>query len=173
MNRFPLRPGMDVYSAYQDEYIGSVVRLLLGSAGSGRGTQEGERNPTRSPDPSAAGGAAPSNIGLVHEEGAVVGHTENKGSRMLGEEMGPVPTAAGGNSGPLRQSAAHAYATTGEPPLPDVRWLVVRPGRLNLGILTSPLYVPGSAIRSISMERIVLDVQRDSMPPAWRRRPTP
>lgn len=44
----------------------------------------------------------------------------------------------------------------------------VRPGRLNLGPLTHPLRVPLSAIRSISMERIVLDRQREQIPAAWR-----
>jgi hypothetical protein len=163
MNRFPLRPGMDVYSHYQDEYIGSVVRVLYAEA---------HTTPTRSPGPPVAGGgpnptgseAAPTDIGLVHEEGAVVGHAENRGSRVLGEEMGPVPTMSTGNTGPSAQSAAQAYATRTARPVQDIGWLVVRPGRINLGPLTPPLYVPALAIRSISMERIVLDVQRESIP---------
>jgi hypothetical protein len=163
VNRFPLRPGMDVYSAYQDQYIGSVVRVVRGRDHAQGGTPGDGANPTGSEQGSG-------NIVLVHEEGAVVGHTENEGSRMLGEEMGPVPTMAGGNTGPDAQSARNAYATRGAP-VQDVRWLVVRPGRINLGALTPPLYVPAAAIRSISMERIVLDVQREAIPPGWRRRP--
>ena len=169
MNRFPIRPGMDVYSAYQDQYIGSVVRVVPGSAPAAGGPQETGPNSPGSPVPSVAGEMAPASIGVVHEEGAVVGHTDARGSTMLGEEMGPVPTIPIGNTGPVTQSASHAYATGGGP-APDIRCLVVRPGRLNLGPLTPPLYVPASAIRSISMERIVLDVQRKQIPGEWRRK---
>jgi hypothetical protein len=177
MNRFPVRPGMDVYSAYQDEYIGSVVRVVPESAPAAEGSPETGSSPTGSSGPSAArvgppvaGETEPDGIGPVHEEGAVIGHIEAQGSEMLGEEMGPVPTIASGNTGPVTQSARHAYATGGEP-AQDIRWLVVRPGRINLGPLTPPLYVPADAIRSISMERIVLNVQRRSIPAEWCRKP--
>lgn len=161
----PIRRGMDVFSAYQDQYIGTVVEVLYAGAASGGGAAgEGGDNPTGSE-------ARPRDVGLVHEEGATVGHGENRGKRVLGEESGPVPTIAIGNTGPVNQSAAHAYATGPDAPLPDVIAFAVRPGRVNLGPLTRPLYVPVNAIRSISMERIALDVQRNQIPASWRQRP--
>lgn len=45
---------------------------------------------------------------------------------------------------------------------------LVRPGRLNLGFLARPLSIPSSAIRTISLERIALDVEPDEIPVAWR-----
>jgi hypothetical protein len=99
----------------------------------------------------------------VHEEGRTVDPTRHKPEQRLGEEMGPVPTVALGNTGPVKQSAGERYATT---PRDDEREIVafaVRPGRINLGILAPYTWVPVEAIRSISMERIVLSVEGDSL----------
>jgi len=48
----------------------------------------------------------------------------------------------------------------------------VRPGRINLGPLTRPLYIPADAVQSISMDRIVVAAEPGEIPEAWRRRPT-
>lgn len=161
----PIRPGMDVYSVYQDQYIGSVVGVL--------GVERSDDGGTRVSSGGSSGSeAAPDSVGLVHEEGGQVGHTDNLGKRMLGEAMGPVPTESSGNSGPIRQSAQQAYGTDRRVGRADIRCLVVRPGRLNLGALTRPLYIPASAVRSISMERVVLDIQQEQLPAAWRHPPS-
>ncbi len=161
--RLHIRPGMDVYSAYQNQYLGSVVRVWQG-----RGAASSAGTPSRDSGNTLAAGNAP----MVHEEGNVVGHAEYRGNRVLGEDLGPFPTGAAGNSGPLNQSAGHEFATGRADPLANVRYFAVRPGRINLGLLTRPFYVPTSAIHSLSMERVVLDVQREEMPAAWKRRPT-
>ncbi len=160
--RLHIRPGMDVYSAYQNQYLGSVVRVWRGTdAALFAGT------PSRDASKSLAAGNAP----MVHEEGNVVGHAEHRGNRILGEDLGPFPTSTAGNTGPLNQSAEHEFATGRADPLANVRYFAVRPGRINLGLLTRPFYVPTSAIHSLSMERVVLDVQREQMPAAWRDKP--
>jgi hypothetical protein len=156
-SRLHIRPGMDVYSSYQDEYIGSVIRVAKRSTDAD------------APDPERP--HAPDQIPLVHEEGHQEEHATGRGSRILGEEIGPGPTIAVGNTGPVRQSADRRYATNPEAPLPDVVYFVVRPGRLNLGPLTRPLYIPTDAVESVSMERIVLDVQRSGIPSGWRKAP--
>jgi hypothetical protein len=157
---------MDVYSAYQDEYLGSVIRVWHGDGGAA-----GPPGAGSGPRESGSAREATQNPHLVHEEGAAVDPTRRVGRQQLGEEMGPFPTMAIGNSGPKRQSAGDHYATEIKDLEPDVLYFAVRPGRLNLGPLTRPLYIPTSAVRSISMERIVLDVQRDQIPTEWRRRP--
>jgi hypothetical protein len=165
-----IRVGMDVYSSYQDQYIGSVIGIVQRGVESRGGPQSGGPNPSGSEE-------SPDNVPLVHEEGASVGHTENSGKRMLGEEMGPVPTIGSGNRGPVNQSAGHRYATderhtpAGDDSPGDVLCFAVRPGRLNLGPLTRPLYVPSSSVHSVSMERVVLAIQREGIPDGWRRRP--
>lgn len=160
----PIRVGMDVYSAYQDQFIGSVVGVL--------GIDREPESESRVSGGRGSGSEGVAhNVRLIHEEGGAVGHTDNQGSRMLGEDMGPVPTGPTGNSGPVRQSALHAYATARTTARVDAQILVVRPGRLNLGILTRPWYIPASAVRSISMERVVLDIQQEDIPPEWRRPP--
>lgn len=168
-----IRPGMDVYNTYQNQYIGSVVKVW--------------RQPQPHPTPTERGatarqtGSAPETLAgtpeLVHEEGAATSPVSRSGDvsnpeARLGEEMGPFPTIAVGNTGPIKQSSAHHYATGDTGPPADVVCFAVRPGRINLGILTPPLYVPTSAVRSVSMERVILDVPGNEIPPAWRRRPT-
>jgi hypothetical protein len=123
-----LRLGMDAYNAKQDRYLGTVVGVT--------------HAPSSEPPPGEP------------EKSGSAGH---RATRMLGEEMGPVPTIALGNTGPLRQSAAEVYGTSIQDLAPDVSHFLLRPGRLNLGPLTSPIEVPVSDILSISMDRIVLD----------------
>ena len=159
MSRF--HPGMDVFTADQTRYIGSVTRVLWK-----RGNKSAGAGPAQT-------GSAREDIegttGLVHEEGASQSPTEHIGTQMLGEEMGPVPTIQFGNHGPERQSAGQHYATAPHDDDRQAQYLVVRPGRINLGILTPPLWIPINAVRSISMERVVLDVEDESsMPIAWR-----
>jgi hypothetical protein len=163
---------MDVYSAYQDQYIGSVIGVEK-RAGEDAGrtslAPESERG-AGAEETGTAPKAVRGNPELVHEEGARVEPTGHMGRRQLGEEMGPFPTMEAGNMGPINQSAGRAYATgTGEPA--GIIALVVRPGRINLGPLTRPLYIPTIAVRSISMERVVLAVQKEQIPRVWRRRP--
>jgi hypothetical protein len=157
---------MDVYSAYQDQYIGSVVKVWHGD-----GAAFGTRAAGSSPHETGSTRGQTQNPHLVHEEGRSVDPTRHVGRQQLGEEMGPFPTMEVGNTGPKRQSAGDHYATAVKDLTPDVLYFAVRPGRLNGGPLTRPLYVPTSAVRSVSMERIVLDVQRDQIPASWRRRP--
>lgn len=145
--RLFIRPGMDVYSARQDRYIGAVIRVIHGTAAGSGGGQA--KAPAR--------GAAPGNASLVHEEGNVAGHGEARGRRMLGEEMGPVPTLGLGNTGPTRQSAGGEYATGVRDGGPDVSHFLVRPGRMNLGPLTRAITIPATAVLSVSLERIVVD----------------
>lgn len=158
-SRLHIRPGMDVYTTRQDSYIGSVLHVHhTGTSGPSGGGETGSEGPA-------------ANVPLVHEEQNVESSSENKGQRMLGEEKGPVPTIALGNTGPERQSEAGAYATGREDALADVDWFAVRPGRLNLGFLTPPLYIPVTAVRSMAMDRVVLDVERGRIPAEWRQRP--
>ena len=135
--------GMDVFDAYQQKYIGAVIGTLHEDGG---GASRDLQDRAANGPPSAS-------------------------SKTLGEELGPVPSANMGNTGPLNQSALHAYATHLEAPHRDVRFLEVRPGRLNLGFLTLPLYVPAAAIRSISMERIIVELPGGRIPEQWKVRP--
>lgn len=158
---FPIRRGMDVFSAYQNQYLGTVVKVAY-TGSRARGEQAGAETTREhligTPE-------------LVHEQGATVSPTAGAGSKKSGEEMGPFPTISAGNAGPINQSAAHAYATDPDQTYQGVAWLAVRPGRINLGPLTAPFYVPVTAIRSISLERIVLDVEGSSVPAGWRQKP--
>ncbi|HLJ67371.1 MAG TPA: hypothetical protein VKX16_08430 [Chloroflexota bacterium] len=156
-----IRPGMDVYSAAQDRYIGSVVRVWRRRVERPEGAREVEQEP------------AVGSVGLVHEEGQTAGHARVQGSRILGEEMGPVPTIGLGNRGPINQSAGRDYAADPGGDAPAVICFAVRPGRINLGPLTRPFYVPSSAVRSLSMERVVLELEGDAIPSGWWRRPEP
>lgn len=172
--RLHIRPGMDVYSAYQDEYIGSVIRVWRQDGDHGTAA---ERGATGRETGSASG--ATQNPHLAHAEGHAAdptGHLSSKAPpvlqlRCLGEELGPFPTKQVGNTGPENQSASQSYATEPHDPLANVWYFAVRPGRINLGLLTRPLYVPTTAVRSISMDRIVLDVQKGHIPDEWRKRP--
>lgn len=140
-----VRVGVDVYSAYQDQYLGTVIAVWRRSAPTtGAGLREtAATEASRGP---RSGGAA--------------------GSKVLGESLGPAPSTDVGNTGPRAQSAANLYATRPGPEPADVIAFAVRPGRMNP--FARPLYVPTSAVRSISMERIILDVERDAIPAAWR-----
>jgi len=165
----PIRPGMDVYSTYQNQYIGSVIAVRHGTVIEGRQPRpEGGQNPTGSEQ-------SPPTARIAQEQGGPTTVTDSRQRHVLGEELGPVSTMATGNSGPRRQSADEAYATTPgriQSTTPAVVSFTVRPGRLNLGPLSRPLYVPASAVRAISMERVVLDVQRDQIPASWRTSPS-
>jgi len=159
-----IRPGMDVYGAYQNEYIGTVTRIWEGQPAV---SPAAGRNLAR--ETGSSRGDVNQDVRLEHEEGGTVSPTRVIGSRMLGEEMGPFPTIAAGNRGPINQDASHNYATDNA--APGVVLFAVRPGRINLGPLTPPLYVPSAAVRSISMERVVLDVQKRDIPAEWRKEP--
>jgi hypothetical protein len=152
---------MDVYSADQSRYLGSVIQVWRAESG-GRGPATGEAMATGE---TALGENPP----LDHEEGKSVSPTEHVAERRLGEEMGPFPTIAAGNTGPVEQSASHGYATGREGA--GVVLFAVRPGRINLGPLTPALYIPTTAVRSVSMERVVLDVHGDEIPAVWRQKP--
>lgn len=158
----PIRRGMDVFSAYQDEYLGTVIQVTYAGTRA-RGQQAGAETSREHLE------ATPR---LVHEEGAEVSPTAGAGSKVLGEEVGPVPTVAAGNTGPVTQSAAHDYATDPGRSYQSVAWFAVRPGRVNLGPFSPPLYVPVSAIRSLSLERIVLDAERAGIPKEWKQKPS-
>jgi hypothetical protein len=106
----------------------------------------GEREPRDSP-------------ALVHEQEAQVSPPPRHGKPTLGEELGPFPTISAGNSGPVQQSASHAYATKTQTGV-GVILFAIRPGRVNLGPLTPPRYFPSTAVRSLSMERIIVDESR-------------
>jgi hypothetical protein len=150
-----IRKGMDVYNADQSKYIGTVVRIRRGEQVSGPGAGPVE---TGSADEARQG-----NPKLVHEEGATVSPTGYKPEQRLGEEMGPVPTIALGNTGPVKQSAGEHYATTPRDPQREIVAFAVRPGRINLGMLSPSTWVPVEVIRSISMDRIILSVEGDSL----------
>jgi hypothetical protein len=162
---------MDVYSAYQDQYIGSVVRVWRREDRSGSAPRRGAAGDQTGSSPEYALGAAQSNPNLIHEEGRDVDPTWFVGSKQLGEELGPFPTMPVGNTGPIKQSASQNYATEPGDELANVAYFAVRPGRINLGPLTRLLYVPTAAVISVSMDRIVLDVQRSQIPDTWRRSP--
>ncbi|HZS94190.1 MAG TPA: hypothetical protein VFA78_05290 [Chloroflexota bacterium] len=157
-----IRPGMDVFSAYQNQYIGTVIRVWPGKRAAS-GTENSARETGSTIE------AVRGNPPLQAEGGAAVSPTAHIGSKTLGEELGPFPTEALGNDGPINQSAARKYGTGGSEP--DVVLFAVRPGRINLGPLTPPLYIPTAAVRSVSMARVILDVQRDQIPPEWRQAP--
>lgn len=161
-----IRPGMDVFDSYQYRYIGTVVHVIRGGTGGGGGPDRPGPNPTGSEQ-------APANPTLSQEQDSAVQSTspERRGERVLGEELGPVPTIGLGNSGPVRQSAGDGYATHPDSPAPNVTHMAVRPGRLNLGILTPVVYVPVNAVQCLSMERVVVEVGGETIPDQWRRRP--
>jgi hypothetical protein len=157
-----IRPGMDVFNRDGSHYIGAVVRVARGPAAPHTGSGPVETG--------TSGQVVSGNPQLVHEEGQTVDPTRHIGEHRLGEEMGPVPTIALGNSGPENQSAERHYATATRADLGEVQSFAVRPGRINLGILTPLIWVLADSVRAISMERIVLTV--DAVPDAWRRRPS-
>jgi hypothetical protein len=157
--RLRVRKGMDVWDAYQEQYLGSVV-----------GVRRGPLPTTDGADPVEKEGKVQSRP-LVHEEGQSEQHAGSQGERVNGEELGPFPTMSAGNKGPTTQSAGADYATHQTDERTNVISFAVRPGRLNLGIFTRPFYVPSTAVHSISMERVVLDVRGNDIPAEWRHRP--
>ncbi|HEY8685655.1 MAG TPA: hypothetical protein VIO57_08620 [Chloroflexota bacterium] len=157
--RLRIRQGMDVWDAFQEHYLGSVIQVRYGTPPTSQGARQVEKEGTVESHP------------LVHEEGHLGGHAGSQGNRQNGESMGPFPTAAIGNHGPTIQSAAADYATHQTDNLTSVISFTVRPGRINFGVFTRPFYVPSTAVNSISMERVVVDVRGGIVPAAWRRRP--
>lgn len=157
--RLRIRAGMDVWDAYQEHYIGSVIHVWRGPLPTTKGARRAEKEDAVESHP------------LVHEGGHVAAHATSQGTRQNGEAMGPFPTMSAGNGGPAAQSAHADYATGQSDERTNVISFAVRPGRLNLGILTRPLYIPSTAVHSISMERIVLAVHGNDIPAAWRHRP--
>ncbi len=138
--RLAIRRGMDVFDAYQEVYLGSVIDLITGTS-----NDDSARDSNES-----------------HDEPGSNGH------RTSGEELGPFPTIALGNEGPLSQSVTHVYGTRRHAGHADVRGFVVRPGRNNP--FARPLYIPVHAVHSISMDRIIVDVRGSDIPPEWRNR---
>src|SRR5579872_556838 len=141
--RLRIRPGMDVWDAFQEHYLGSVIQVRHGTAPTSGGARAVEKETGVESQP------------LVHEEGQVAEHAGSQGNRQNGESMGPFPTAPLGNHGPQSQSAEADYATRQTDNLTSVISFTVRPGRINLGIFTRPFYVPSTAVHSVSMERVV------------------
>jgi len=165
----PIRRGMDVYSAYQNQYIGTVVKVWQASAPV---PSPAERGATPQQTQAGRYAAAPGAT-IPDEQGEPLWSHTGVGRPFLGEDLGPFPTRAAGNTGPQRQAAAQQYATQ---PREDrgagvVRFAVrpLRPGRFNPFV--RKLYIPTTAVLSISMERIILLVQRDHIPQAWYRKP--
>lgn len=157
--RLRIHPGMDVWDAYQEHYLGSVTHVWRGISPVSRGARAEEKEVSVQSHP------------LKHEEGHVGGHASNQGERRNGESMGPFPTESVGNGGPAAQSAEADYATHATDGQSNVISFAVRPGRLNLGILTRPYYIPSSAVHSVSMERVVVNVRGSAIPKEWRQRP--
>jgi len=148
---------MDVYSAYQDQYIGSLIAVW--SDAMARTEPHTDRQELRP------------HVHVLKPEGDTdVFSSYYEGNPQLGEAAGPFPTVSVGNTGPNQQSAANDYASAAEK-VAQVRLLTVRPGRISLGFMTRPLYVPVAAVTEVSMERVVLDVQRDQIPTEWRTKP--
>lgn len=154
-NALHIRQGMDVYGPYQNEYIGTVVAVVRSGERQEAGAGPVETGSSRE--------AVQGNPELVHEEGATVSPTPIIERPRLGEEIGPVPTIALGNTGPIEQSASHHYGTEPVHGGGEVTHFAVRPGRINLGVLTPPFWVSVEDVRSISMERIVLWANKDQI----------
>ncbi len=89
-----------------------------------------------------------------------------KNGHVFGEQLGPFPTISVGNTGPDNQSKARSYGTRHGGAVENVTGIVVRTGRRNP--LARPLYIPFDAIRSIAMDRLILDVRKSEMPSYWR-----
>lgn len=143
-----IRPGMDVYNEDQTRYLGCVVTVAYVDGVSG-GPQENGSNPTGSVRPAHV---AP----MVHEQDRITDSLEHAGKHTLGEELGPVASRELGNAGPQSQSAGNIYATHPTAYTCAAVSFTVRPGRLNFGRLTPTREYFISAVRSISMERIVV-----------------
>lgn len=165
-----IRRGMDVYSAYQNQYLGMVVKIWEAPAPVLSAAQRGA-----TPQQTQAGGhAAEQGATIPDEQGGPLASHGGAGRRLLGEDLGPFPTRAAGNTGPQNQAAAQLYATqprgTGRPGV--VRFAVrpIQPGWFNP--FARKLYIPASAVLGISMERIIVNVQQAHIPQAWYRKPS-
>jgi hypothetical protein len=138
-----IRRGMDVYSAYQNQYIGTVVTIWEAASTAASAKQRG---------------ATPQ---------------QATSHQMPGEDMGPFPTQTLGNTGPQNQAAGHHYATQprqdDRPGVVCFAVLPIQPGWFNP--FARKLYIPTSAVLSISMERIILNIQQDHIPQDWLRKP--
>lgn len=160
-----IRRGMDVYTSYQDRYLGEVVKVWHGGT---LAVDEGERNAGARQTGSSK--EATDNPELRQEQGSAQSPTRRIGRQILGEEEGPVPTMHIGNAGPVNQSAAHEYATQPRDAHEGVIYFAVRPSRYNP--LAPRFYIPTSAVTTVSMERIVVNFEGNAIPDAWRRRPS-
>ncbi len=150
-------------SVWERARVRSFLRPPLswrGALWAGRGARSEVRPPSPSADEEGGGVRAP--------EAGWGTSTQHLEPRTSGESLGPFPTGSVGNTGPRRQSAANAYATASDTSARDIVAFAVRPGRL--GLFRSPFYVPIGAIRSLSLERIVLDRQREQIPASWHDR---
>lgn len=161
-----IRRGMDVYSSFQNQYIGQVIKVWYGGVLERSDTGDGE---SKARESGSSTDSATQNPGLQHEGGGSTDPTRVIGRRITGEEEGPRPTASLGNTGPRNQSAGRAYATDARDRFEGVVYFSVRPGALNP--FARCMYVPTAAVMSMSMERVVLDIQRESIPEEWRRPP--
>jgi len=166
MKRPPLRirRGMDVYSAYQNQYLGTVIEVQVAADGVPSAVERGS-TPQQTQSHDAA--AHPGSTAHVEQDTKVATH-DVPAKRILGEDLGPFPTGSAGNTGPHRQAAGQYYATTPRDQAPGIVTFVVGPaGIARLNPFARKLYVPTSAVQNISMERIILDVQREQIPAAW------
>ncbi len=152
--RLRIRRGMDVYDAYQQHYVGSVIDLIS--------------TPVTSESPGTNGARTESVTKLIPEQTQGVPVDVIGGRRVPGEELGPYPTVSVGNTGPISQSAEHDYATGLHEEQADVHGVVVRPGTVNP--FARPLYIPVRSIRSIAMDRLILDVTKKEIPLSWYNR---
>jgi len=163
-----IRRGMDVYSVYQNQYLGTVVNVWSGAAGELSPVERGA-----TPPQTQSGGHAAEAGSTAHVEEDTAQPTQGvEVNRLLGEDLGPFPTRVVGNTGPKHQAAEQFYATAPRSAQPGVVYFAVRmirPGSINPFV--PKLYIPTSAIMSISMERIVVDVQKDQIPAAWHQEP--
>jgi hypothetical protein len=161
----PIRPGMDVFSADQGHYIGTVEAIWHAAD-----LAAAERKLGAGPTTPQEGAREVSSVDMgrheVERESPRAGHI---GSKQSGEEMGPYPTLALGNTGPAHQAAAASYATQPRGMMRGVVYFVVRPEPFNP--LAKPLYIPTTAVRSISMERVILDIQKGQIPKEWHSPP--
>lgn len=160
-----IRRGMDVYTSRQNHYLGQVARVWYGGTFA---VAEEERGAGERQTGSATESAT-HNPEVRQEQGSAQSPTRIIGRRMQGEEQGPYPTMDVGNTGPVKQSAEHQYATAPRDPHDGVIYFAVRPGRYNP--FSRLFYIPTAAVHSMSMERIVVAVDGDELPATWRQRP--
>jgi len=157
---------MDVYTSYQDRYLGQVVHVWYGGTFEAGSSDSGASARETGPAPQTT----TQHSRLRHEQGQAESPTRLIGRQIQGEDEGPCPTMDVGNSGPVNQSAEHEYATRSRDPTAGVTCFAVRPGRYNP--FGRRFYIPTTAVNAVSMERIVVDVKGDGLPAAWRRHPS-